>query len=231
MVEKIYKVEQGYDIVSEHYDTNKWNKFWKANEAPYIKKWLHKIPKGFGLDAGSGTGMYLEEIINAGHSCIELDISAKMLWVNKRNHPNIPPIKTVYLRARIDKKLFAAQIFDWILCTRVLSHCKNLSKQISNFSAILKPGAECLISDIHPEHDYHQTGFNINDEKKIYIETHKHTIEEYKKIITENNFEILNLIEVGMDDLFKKPDPIKFEKLYTRKLNKIFFIFILRKLS
>jgi ubiquinone/menaquinone biosynthesis C-methylase UbiE len=230
MKKTIYKAEQGYDLISENYDSGKWSKFWEINEAPFVKKWLKKMTKGFGLDAGAGTGKYLNEIVHSSHDCVQLDISSRMILVNKRKHSEILPNRAIHLKARIDKKIFIDNLFDWVLCTRVLSHCKNLEKQILFFSSYLKPGAECFISDIHPEHSYYQTGFRNESNRKIYIETYKHTILDYKYAIQKAGFEILFLKEFLFNDLIKKPDSINFKKLYNNIEKKIFFILILRKL-
>jgi 2-polyprenyl-3-methyl-5-hydroxy-6-metoxy-1,4-benzoquinol methylase len=226
---KIYKAERGYDIVSSNFDQNKWIFFWAKNEAPFVQEWLGNIKKGFGLDAGAGTGIYLDSIVENGHDCIQLDISSKMLLVNKKKHSDIKPSRAVHLKARIDKRIFIENLFDWILCTRVLSHCKNLERQIATFFDYLKPDSECFISDIHPAHDYDQTGFRIDNDNKILIETYKHTIEDYKIAAMSSGFEILFFKEFNLNTLIEKPDSKQFSKLYSHPDNYIFFVLILKK--
>src|SRR5207247_2542182 len=74
----------GYDLTAPYYESWRWSEFWRQNEAPIILEWLASLKPGVGLDAGSGTGPYVCQIVRLNHRCVAVDISPKMLAVNKR---------------------------------------------------------------------------------------------------------------------------------------------------
>ena len=147
---------KGYNLVAPYIDETKWSRFWQQNEAPLVIDWIRQQPVGRGLDAGSGTGPYLKAIQAAGHQGVAFDLSENMLRQNRyKNNGFID-----YRQGSLEQTLpFDNQSFDWILCTRVLSHLPDSHRTINEFARVLRPGGECLITDVHPQHNYENTGF------------------------------------------------------------------------
>src|SRR5215213_7312529 len=73
-----------YNFAAAFYESWHWSGFWRTYEAPLVQQWLKSLPAGVGLDAGSGTGVYLPSILSSGHTCIALDASSAMLQLGQR---------------------------------------------------------------------------------------------------------------------------------------------------
>ncbi len=101
-----------------------------------------------GLDAGSGTGAYAEEIRSTGHRYIAADLSWHML--RRQAHAN-------QVQANIANLPFPDHCFDWVLCTRVLGHVPDLSSVVRELARVQRTGAELFITDVHPNHPYTHT--------------------------------------------------------------------------
>ncbi|MBC8153643.1 MAG: class I SAM-dependent methyltransferase [Bacteroidetes bacterium] len=235
----VYEPAEGYNLVAPFIDEAAWTTFWRQNEAPFVDKWIRSLPAGLGLDAGSGTGPYLPVILKAGHSSVAFDNSAEMraryqLKYNSQfqNCPQ-PDYRMGSLEAPLP---FADQAFDWILCTRVLSHIDNLPELLAEFNRVLRPGGACLISDVHPQHPYNHTGFTIYpdsiafpDGYKINIQTNKHPVDALLKTSVDTGFAVSVLREFDLTDLQQPPDPSMFKKLYAQPDRKIFYVLQLHK--
>ena len=106
-----------------------------------------------------------------------------------------------YSQGHIGSLPFRDSQFDWVLCSRVLSHVTHLTPVLREFSRVLKRGSECLISDVHPNHPYTHVAIPT-DGGKIAIETHKHSLDDLKKAISDvGYFEVVSLDEYYLTDL------------------------------
>lgn len=223
-----FSPQSGYDYIAAYYDKWRWSKFWRINESPIIIQWLNSLPSGFGLDAGSGTGTYIGDAVKS-HRCVALDISFQML---KRSMSKIANDfrKVSYLQANLNRLPYKNDIFDWILCSRVLSHIPDITTVLQEFTRVLKPGGECLISDVHPNHPYTQVKIPIKN-TKIAIETHKHPVKILRKVIDNiPKLKILSFDEYYFTDLRVKPSRVNFGKLYHHPNPAIFYICKVKKL-
>jgi ubiquinone/menaquinone biosynthesis C-methylase UbiE len=221
---------RGYDLIASYYEKWRWSKFWRKNEAPIILEWLESLQPGLGLDAGSGTGPYLCDAVRFHHRCIAVDISPNMLAVNKRKQRDCAKVAAVsYAQADISALPFKDKTFDWILCSRVLSHISDIRPVLHEFARVLKEGSECLISDVHPNHPY--TNVEIRGrEVKVAIRTYKHALESTEQAISEiPHLQLLSLDEYHLKDLHSKPGTIEFGKLYDSPNPAVFYVCRLRR--
>lgn len=225
--EFVYCAKDGYNYIAKYYDKWKWQRFWTLNELPILNKWGETLPIGYGLDAGTGSGNNLNYFLSKGHKITAVDISPAML--NLCHDKYIDYVTKGQLNCEeldIQNLLTYRRKFDWITCNRVLSHIQNSKSVFRIFSNILKNHGQCFISDIHPNHNYSNTGLTIGN-KKILIETYKHSINELRRIIIECNFEILEYNEIGFEGLDNKTNVSEFKELATQS-TPIFFYFITR---
>ena len=79
LTEAVFDPRQGYDRVASDFGHWHWFHFWRRNEAPIVRNWLRGLPPGRGLDAGAGIGTYIPDILGAGHDCVAVDLSWRML--------------------------------------------------------------------------------------------------------------------------------------------------------
>jgi len=227
-IKKVYSAKDGYNMIAEYYDDWKWQKFWKKNEFPIIKHWANNLKIGKGLDAGTGSGNNLEVFLNIGHEVTALDISKAMLEICKTKYPTfISNGKLDCLELDLLNLLSCRHSFDWITCNRVLSNIKDIEFVFRVFSTVIKDNGECLISDVHPLHEYENTNIVVNS-KRVNIETYKHSMTKINQLILKNNFEIIDYKEFCFSDLKNENNLIEFEYLGDQK-TPIFFYYILRK--
>lgn len=222
---------RGYDLIASYYDGWRWSKFWRLNEAPIILQWLESLQPGLGLDAGSGTGPYICDAIKFHHRCVAFDLSLNMLKINERkNFKCSQPAPVLYTRGDISALPFKDEVFDWLLCSRVLSHVFDIAPVLHEFTRVLKVGGECLISDVHPLHPYTHMAIPAKD-GKVAIETYKHSVESLRRVISNiQHLQLLSLDEYYFSDLYSPPPRAEFEKLYRSSNTAIFYVCRLRRL-
>jgi SAM-dependent methyltransferase len=169
----------GYDAVAKEYGDWHWTRFWRMNEAPIVRAWLADLPNGFGLDAGTGFGPYRADIIRQHHYAA-VDLSWKMLG----GGAGCTPVDAASNRIQGDVRAlpFLGGTFDWILSTRVLSHVPNPELVLAEFGRVAKPGAPCLITDVHPAHPYERVSIRTAD-GRVPIETYKHRLSDLLETI------------------------------------------------
>lgn len=175
------------------------------------------------LDAGSGTGLYRHVLEHNGHRVIGVDLSAEMLMIHIRSNPAAPVVQ-----ARIDALPFRGYSFDYVLCTRVLSHIHTLLPVLSEFARVTKPRAELLITDVHPEHRYSEMSIPTNAER-VSIQTYKHPLPEIRKAVEASGFGLPEFKEFRLDDLVWRPPIKKFENIYDEAERPIFYTCSLRR--
>ncbi len=188
-----------------------------------MQQWATMLSPGLILDAGSGTGVYRPLLENAGHRVIALDLSVEMLTIQLRKFPT-----AVVLQARLEALPIQDCEFDYVLCTRVLSHVEILGPVFNEFARITKPAARLLITDVHPDHRYSEMSIPT-DRERVSIETYKHPIPGIKQALRSSGFELTEFSEQYFRDLAWKPPLEKFENIYADLERPISYIGSLRR--
>ena len=221
---KLLSPRAGYDAIAPSYRQWHWYHFWRANEAPLVTKWLHSVARGHGLDAGAGTGPYAPAIAALGAHCVAVDISLEMLKALKVVDSDRPPAGII-TRAQCDITAlpFRDAAFDWILCSRVLSHIADLDAAVRELARVLKAGGECLISDVHPDHPYEHVRIP-GESTRVAIETHKHPLERLTARLDANKLCVESLTSYRLRDLTEPPPRPAFAKLYRHTDRPIFYV-------
>lgn len=193
--------KEAYNIIAPKYDGWIWQRFWKNNEYPLIRKWCGKLPIGTGLDIGTGTGNNLDCFLQRGNRIDAIDISSEMLKLCIQKHANyIENGQLSCYEKDINQFWTEEKKYNWIISNRVFSHIEYLDVVIANLTKMLKYGGMCFFSDIHPQHDYKHTHMVIDDED-IVIKSYKHSIKELKSIFINNSFKIISLKEIRKEQL------------------------------
>ena len=220
----VLRARDGYDLAAEGFLAWHWTKFWRRNEAPLVRGWLNDIAPGLGLDAGTGIGPYLKDATAAGHRYIALDISGKMLAAAN-------PLRRGRLAWAVQSDLRELPVkdgrLDWVLSTRVLSNNAEPERILSEFARVMRRGAECLITDVHPDHPYEQTSITAG-ERVLVIETHRHALSQVVALASRS-FRVVRCVEHGLKDLPRRPPKSLFKKIYENSSSPIFYFMMLKR--
>lgn len=143
----------GYNAAAATYDAWPWQKFWRRNESPLVTAFVSDLAARRVLDAGTGTGPYLEWLFSWGCVPIGIDISENMLAqaagrVGARGH---------LAQADLLRLPFSDESFDLALCCRVLTHVADLSSAFRELGRVLRHNGRLIVTVVAAEHDYETT--------------------------------------------------------------------------
>lgn len=157
------------------------------------------------LDAGFGTGVFLEYFITQKAFVTGIDFSKEMHLVTKN-------------KLKKDVKLYEADLnepfvflsdnqFDLIICTMVLMHIPNWDNILKEFYRVLKPNGQIIISLPHPLTDLEE-GNNYFETKMVIEEWEDYEIQlqSYRKPLS-SIFEEFKKHNFIINDL-KEPKPL-----------------------
>jgi ubiquinone/menaquinone biosynthesis C-methylase UbiE len=132
------------------------------------------------------------------------------------------------VQADVQTLPFRAGLFDYALCTRVLSHIQMIGPVLSEFRRVTRAGAQLLISDVHPEHRYSEMTIPAG-EREVAIQVFKHSVHELKTAFATASLQVIDFQEHRFQDLIWKPPIEKFRKIYDEPDRGIFYTCILRR--
>jgi len=100
------------------------------------------------LDLACGTGRWLEKLSSQGADIgVGIDYSAAMLRVAESK----AAIRGRLVRADCQILPFQASTFDFVVCSFVLGHIRDLKGLAQELRRVARTGADILTSDLHPE--------------------------------------------------------------------------------
>ncbi len=219
----------GYDLAARNYDSWSWQEFWEKNETPVIEQTLRSLTSARILDIGVGTGRYFQLIRSMGHEVYGIDVSAEMLAVAAKrfDRSSFEP----YLREGDVRSIpFYRQLFDCILCCRVLSHVDDISLALSEMLRVLRRGGVALITDVDGRHRYDATRIPVQG-KDVLIRIYKHTLEEVVNAASDVGFVVEEARLVHANDLHWRPPERDFPKIDWSGRTPISYQVALRKRS
>lgn len=136
------EVQIYYDENSVTYDEVRDNPYFRLIEEIELRGILENIDciedKRI-LDAGCGTGRFINRLSNKNCSIVGIDYSFQMSkQAKKKTGKNI-------VNGTIDKLPFKNEIFDAIFCFKVLPHVHNFLEALKEFYRVLKPGGVLIV--------------------------------------------------------------------------------------
>jgi ubiquinone/menaquinone biosynthesis C-methylase UbiE len=220
----------GYDEAAERYDGWRWSRFWRIHEAPRIVRWLERLPVGVGIDAGAGTGAYVNAYGRHARMVVAMDLSHEMLRLCRLRIRDAAGgnIHLNVVQGNVTTIPFPRAVFDWVLCCRVLSHVEQLELAMSEFARVLRSGAECLIADVHPDHPYSHVSIPTA-KGRVDMETFKHPLMQLSTMASFYGLRLVSLAEVRLSDLAPPPPRNEFPKLFLDFGRPIFYVCRLRR--
>jgi ubiquinone/menaquinone biosynthesis C-methylase UbiE len=184
--------DEGYERWAPTYDLSL-NPLLSLEER-YIRPLLPGMMGKTVLDVACGTGRWLEKLTALGAKLgVGIDLSAAMLRIAAMKSPMAGRL----VRANCVRLPFGAARFDFAICSLALSHVQDLQAISSELGMTLKPGADLLVSDLHPE-AYAQgwrTGFR-DGTTAVRIRTIPHSVAEILESFRPSGFDCCDLLEV-----------------------------------
>ncbi|WP_323677162.1 class I SAM-dependent methyltransferase [Halorubellus sp. PRR65] len=144
--------------ISEHYDAiaDKWDEIvdMGAREDVLWSTLESMLPDVAGeriLDAGCGSGVYSERLVDAGADVVGVDVSEKMLEEARDRVPD-----AAFRRDDVTDSLdwLDDDSVDVVLCQHVLSHVEDLTAAYEAFSRVLDDGGTLVVSTHNPAYDF-----------------------------------------------------------------------------
>lgn len=103
------------------------------------------------LDAGCGSGVYAERLLERGADVVGVDVSGAMVEAARDLVPD-----GTFRQADLAEPLefLADGSVDVVLCQHVFSHLREIGPPISEFARVLRPGGVLVVSTHNPVQDY-----------------------------------------------------------------------------
>lgn len=139
-------VERGYERWAPSYDDAP-NPL-LAREERYLLPLLERVRGKQVLDLACGTGRWLDKLVRRGAAFgVGIDCSEAMLQIARKKRP----ISARILQASSEMLPLAGSAFDLAVCSFALGHFLDLGTVARELARVMKPGAELLVSDLHPD--------------------------------------------------------------------------------
>lgn len=225
--DRVWPAVAGYDLAAAYYDEWYWQPFWIANERPLIIRELVEIPSSAipAIDVGTGTGLYLSDLIRLGVQCVGVDASQAMLNEAKDDLPSSARL----ICASVERLPFPNKAFNLATACRVLSHVANIADAMEELGRVVNTGGSLILSDVSACHDYVATRIPT-PKGDIHIETYKHSVEQLANIAEESGcWRVERAESVAYKDLFWKPQPSEYPAIDVSSARPVFFYGVLRR--
>ena len=150
------------------------------------------------LDLACGTGRWLEKVMARGcESGVGVDGSAAMLRVARGKRE----IAGRLAQATCEVLPFREAVFDLVICSFALGHLRDLRCMVRELARVMKPGADCLVSDLDPNTyaEGWRVGFRDQD-AMVQIEMHPRTAVEIIQVFCANGFECLRRVPLWLGE-------------------------------
>ncbi len=205
---------------NEKVDTKPHNAYY---DRPAVQSLIPNIKNKNILDAGCGTGVYLEWLIEKGANTFGFDASQKMLEFAKER---IGSKAKIFQGAFEDDFLFLENnFFDRIISALAITYVENLEKLFQKFNKLLKKDGWFIFSTEHPffSYSYFDVG-NYFETKKVQTDwsgfdevvtmtSYYHSLSIITEALSNSGFVIERLIEPKPTKEFEKADKKRYDNL------------------
>jgi SAM-dependent methyltransferase len=144
LVERVSTVT-AYEQWSATYDAEAGGGLFAADE-PIVAGYLAGREPGVALDAACGTGRFAEFLAKRGHRVIGVDSSPDMLAHARRRVPG-----GEFHVGALERLPLPDDSVEVIVCALALVHVPRLDPVLAEFTRVLRPGGDLVISDLHYE--------------------------------------------------------------------------------
>lgn len=142
-----------YEAMAEEYAARIETKSYNAYlERPAMLSLLPDVKDKHVLDAGCGTGLYAELLLDRGAKVTAVDVSPKMIHFAKQRLGNRATIRVANLEEPLD--FLSDKSVDIVFSSLVLDYVKNWNPLFSEFSRILRDDGYFIFSTEHPANQW-----------------------------------------------------------------------------
>ena len=216
-------VEEVYDDIAESYADGYWsdNPHQADLEFPATTDLIPEVAGERVLDAGCGSGVYTEWLLDRGASVVGVDVRESMLEETR----DLVGTRATLHRADLSEGLpFASDgEFDGVVCAQVLDHLPSLETPFREFARILNDGGFLVVSVRHPlrnarayeDWTYYETERQIEDwgvETPHYTRPLQTILDELLSV----GLQLEALTEPEPTEAFREKAPEEYERLSRR---------------
>jgi SAM-dependent methyltransferase len=115
-------------------------------DEPVITDILDGLSAGDALDAACGTGRISRLLADRGHRVLGVDSSPEMLAGARARVP-----EGTFQPGDLTALAVPAASTDLVVCALALTHVRDLTPVLAEFTRVLRPGGHVVLSDMHPE--------------------------------------------------------------------------------
>ena len=142
-------VAEGYSRWARTYD-DIWNTL-IATEELHSLGLLNSLEGRAALDVGAGTGRFALRLGRRGWRVVAVDPSPDMLAIAKRTAAR-EGLPIEFAHASVEGGIpVESNVFDLVVCALTLCHVRDLRGAVREFHRAMAPGADLLITDVHPD--------------------------------------------------------------------------------
>jgi predicted TPR repeat methyltransferase len=160
--------EGAYDAIADEYAEDVPTNAYNANlEFPATTELIPEVDGQRILDAGCGTGIYSEWLLDRGAELVGVDVSEAMLDHAREAVGD----RAAFHRATLGNTLEFAdeRAFDGIVSALVIDYVEDWDALFAEFARVLEPGGYVVFSVVHP--------LDTLDEAENYFETEQYVKE------------------------------------------------------
>ncbi|WP_248515671.1 class I SAM-dependent methyltransferase [Salinarchaeum laminariae] len=216
-------VEDVYDEIAASYAEGYWsdNPHQAELEFPATTDLIPTVSGERVLDAGCGSGVYTEWLLDRGATVVGVDLSEAML---EEARDLVGTRATLRLGDLSEGIPFAEDgEFDGVVCAQVLDHLPSLEAPFQEFARILEEGGFLVISVRHPlrnaseyeDWTYYETERQIED---WGVETPHYTrpLQSILNELVAAGFQLEHVSEPEPTETFREAAPKEYEQLSKR---------------
>jgi SAM-dependent methyltransferase len=216
---------EAYDELAEAYanaiDTKPHNAYY---ERPATLSLLPPVQGLRVLDAGCGSGVYAEWLLDHGAEVVGIDASPNMVRFARQRTQGRADIRLANLAEPLVD--MAPASFDLVVCPLVLEYVRDWRAVLAEFHRVLRPDGRLIVSVTHPLADFAYfkskayfetelvhtvwTGFTP---VRVRMPSYRRSLAETINPFAEVGFHIDTLLEPRPTEAFKAADPRHYAEL------------------
>ncbi len=215
---------KAYDKLAKSYnekiDTKPHNAYY---DRPAVQSLVPNVENKTILDAGCGTGVYTEWLINKGAKTYGFDANEKMLEFARER---VGDKAKLFKAAFEDEFTFLEEnFFDGIISALAITYVEDLESLFTKFNKVLKDGAWFVFSTEHPFFRYKyfalENYFNTKKvetkwtgfDEEVLMTSYYHSLSTIIEALSNSGFVIERVIEPKPTRDFEKADKKGYDKL------------------
>lgn len=208
----------GYDALADHYAEDVTSNCYNAEfEFPATTDLVPDVAGNRVLDAGCGTGLYTEWLLEEGAEVVGVDASEEMLAHAREAVGDRAELHSGNLAEPLE---FADDgAFDGVVSALVLDYVEDWNRTFAEFHRVLRPGGFLVFSTNHPfdefplpdDADYHEVERGVHD-WGVEIPYYRRPLEEIFDPLLEAGFRLDRVVEPQPTEEFRRQRPERYEK-------------------